>query len=95
MQNKNLINDALIEVQESILNISETVLTPKMREALTGLSTGKNYVSAVKHCQHVIDTDPLVDKEELASVTASKLNLNPVELYSRIRNYEASRSDEL
>lgn len=93
MKKDSLLSNTLNSFEDKVLG--ETVLTPKMRLALQGISQGQSYVNAVRHCQQAIDSDPTVNRKILADTTAQKLNLDSLQLYSRIKDYVPARKEEI
>jgi hypothetical protein len=89
---KSLIDSALSDFEKQI---EESILTPKMRVALAGISQGQTFNNAVKHCEAIIDKNPGVDRVALCRDTASKLNISEESLYERLKDYKPAKNEDI
>lgn len=87
---KNIVNDAISELEQII---NERYLTPKMKQALSGLESGKALTSAIAFCKSAINSDPSTDRFELVTSVAEKSGVNFDTLYKVIEKYQPVQNE--
>lgn len=87
---KNLVSEAINELEQVI---NERYLTPKMKQALSGLESGKALTSAVAFCKSAINTDPSTDRYELVKTASEKSGVDFDRLYAIIEKYQPIQNE--